>query len=157
MKKIAMLLMVLALVAAACGDDDTATTTQAPDSTEVDTGPAMAPAEITFEAQDSDGTTITVASVTLPSPGFVAVHANLDGGPGPVIGNSDLLPAGTSADVVVTLDEPLAATDMVFPMIHIDGNSNGVYEFMPPDNAPDLPAQTADGSVAVTGAQVTVG
>ena len=114
---------------------------------------AMGPAEITFEAQDSDGTTITVASITLPSPGYIAVHGNLDGGPGPVVGHSDLLPAGTSTNVVVTLDEPLGATDMLFPMAHIDVNGNGEYEFP----GEDLPATTADGGIAVVGALVTVG
>ncbi len=159
MRRTATLLMVLALVAAACGDDDASTTTQASDSTQAtsDAGPAMGPAEVVFEAQDSDGTTITVASITLPSPGYIAVHGNLDGGPGPVIGHSDLLPAGTSTNVVVTLDEPLGATDMVFPMAHIDVNGNGEYEFMPPDIAFDLPATTADGGIAVVGALVTVG
>lgn len=39
-----------------------------------------------------------------------AVHGNADGGPGPVIGHSELFPAGTSTEVVVTLDEPLTAT-----------------------------------------------
>ena len=114
---------------------------------------AMGPAEITFEAQDSDGTTITVASITLPSPGYIAVHGNLDGGPGPVVGHSDLLPAGTSTNVVVTLDEPLGATDMLFPMAHIDVNGNGEYEFP----GEDLPATTADGGIAVVGALVTIG
>jgi hypothetical protein len=156
---------VIAIVIAACtseGADETTTTaaaeeapstTQAPESE----GPAMAPAEVVFEAQTSDGSSITVASVTLPSAGFIAVHANADGGPGPIIGNSELLPAGTTTDVVVTLDEPLAATDMLFPMAHIDVDGDGEYLFAPPDNAVDLPAMDADGNVAVVGAEVTVG
>ncbi len=151
MRRTAILLVTLALVAAACGDDDAGTTT-----TESAAGPAMSPAEVVFEDQESDGTTITVASVTLPSPGFIAVHGNKDGGPGPVIGHSDLLPAGTSTNVVVTLDEPLEATDLVFPMAHIDVNGDGVYDFMPPDVAIDLPASTADGGIAVVGGEVTV-
>jgi len=159
MRRFALMLLALALVAAACGDDDASTdastTTAAPATTEAAT-PEMAPAEVVFEDQESDGTTIVVASVTLPSPGFIAVHGNADGGPGPVIGNSELLPAGTSTDVTVTLDEPLAATDMVFPMAHIDVNGNGEYNFFPPDDTVDAPAQTADGAIAVVGATVTV-
>jgi hypothetical protein len=116
----------------------------------------MSPAEVVFDAQTSDGTSIVVASVTLPSPGFIAVHGNADGGPGPVIGHSELLPAGTSTKVVVTLDEPLTATDLVFPMAHIDVDGNGEYGFIPPDITIDLPATTADGAVAVVGAEVTV-
>jgi hypothetical protein len=149
---------------AACTTDadseDEATTTTAesePTTTEANQAPAISPAEVVFEAQESDGTTIVVASVTLPAPGFIAVHGNADGAPGAVIGHSDLLPVGTSENVVVTLDTPLEATDLVFPMAHIDMNSNGEYEFMPPDNVIDFPATTADDAVAVVGAEVTVG
>ena len=101
-----------------------------------------------------------MASITLPSPGFIAVHGKSDGGPGPLgpdVGHSELLPAGTSTDVVVTLDEPLAATDLLFPMAHIDVDQDGEYDFMPPDIADDLPATTADGAIAVVGAEVTIG
>ncbi|MEE8374926.1 MAG: hypothetical protein V3S26_01220 [Acidimicrobiia bacterium] len=119
--------------------------------------PAISPAEVVFEAQESDGTTIVVASVTLPSPGFIAVHGNADGKPGPVIGHSDLLSEGTTENVIITLDTPLEATDLVFPMAHIDMDGNGEYEFMPPDNIVDIPATTADDAIAVVGAEVTVG
>ena len=154
--------VVIALVIAACssgGTEETTTVAEAPSTTQAPAGdgPAMAPAEVVFEAQTSDGSSITVASVTLPSAGFIAVHANADGGPGPVIGHSELLSAGTSTDVVVTLDDPLTATDMVFPMAHIDVDEDGQYQFDPPDNAVDLPAMDADGNVAVVGAEVTVG
>jgi hypothetical protein len=153
------------LVAAACADTavdettttetaETTTTTEAPD--EAAEGPAVAPAEVVFEAQTSDGTSIVVASVTLPSPGFIGVHSNADGGPGPVIGHSELLPAGTSTDVVVILDEPLTATDLLFPMAHIDFDQDGEYDFFPPDVTDDIPGQTESGDVAVVGAEVTV-
>lgn len=160
MRTLIGLLVALGLVAAACGGtEDTTTTTTVPETTTTaaPTGPAMSPAEVVFEAQTSDGTSIVVASVTLPSPGFIAVHGNLDGGPGPVVGHSELLPAGTSTDVVVTLDEPLAATDLLFPMAHIDVDQDREYDFMPPDIADDLPATTADGAIAVVGAEVTIG
>jgi hypothetical protein len=162
-----MLLAVVAFVAACGGSGETTTTTVAGETTTTagtgettttaGTGsPAVSPSDIVAEDQSSDGTTITVASVTLPSPGFIAVHGNSDGAPGPVIGNSELLPAGTSTDVVVTLDQPLTATDMVFPMVHIDMNSNGVYEFFPPDETIDSPGTFADGAVAVVGLELTV-
>ncbi|MFV1962835.1 MAG: hypothetical protein ACC658_13510 [Acidimicrobiia bacterium] len=163
-----ILLAIFALVLAACTSaadpadettDEATTTTVAaePTTTEGDMAPAISPAELVFEAQESDGTSIVIASVTLPAPGFVAVHSNADGGPGPVIGNSELLPVGTSENVVITLDTPLEATDIVFPMVHIDMNENGEYEFMPPDNIIDIPATTADDAVAVAGGEVTVG
>lgn len=165
MKRTLMLLAVVAFVAACGGSgstttvagETTTTTVAGETTTTAGTGtPAVSPSDIVAEDQSSDGTTITVASVTLPSPGFIAVHGNSDGAPGPVIGNSELLPAGTSTDVVVTLDQPLTATDMVFPMVHIDMNSNGVYEFFPPDETIDSAGTFADGAVAVVGLELTV-
>ena len=158
------------LTLAACGGDDDAsadtataeTADSSPESaggTSAETGsaeaPAMEPASVTFDAQESDGTTITVASVELPSPGFIAVHADGGGSPGPVIGHSDLLPAGTSSDVAITLDEPLAGDTALFPMAHIDTDGNGLYEFGAVEGV-DGPALTAEGDVAVVTAEVTV-
>lgn len=162
MKRLIAFLGALSLVVAACGGDDagetTTSTTGDDPTTEADTGdaPPMEPAEVVFEAQQSDGSVVVVASVTLPAPGFIAVHGNADGAPGAVIGNTSLLPAGTTTDVTVTLDSPLDSTAMVFPMAHIDVNENGEYEFSPPDVTVDGPARTADGDVAVVGAEVTV-
>jgi hypothetical protein len=159
MKRLGLLMAVLVLVIAACADDaaeETTTTGAATDTTGAAEGPAVAPAEVVFDAQTSDGSSIVVASVTLPSPGFIAVHGNAEGSPGPVVGHSDLLPEGTSTDVTVTLDEPLTATDMLFPMAHIDFDEDGEYDFMPPDVTDDIPAQTEGGEVAVVGAEVTV-
>lgn len=167
MKPVTTICAALILVVAACGGSDATDTTSAPEETTATTavaettttappGPATAPAEVVFEDQESDGTEIVVASVTLPSPGFIGVHGNDGGAPGPVVGHSDLLPAGTSTDVTVTLDTPLESTDLLFPMAHIDVNENGEYEFMPPDEVTDGPASTADGEVAVVGAEVTV-
>lgn len=155
------------LLAACSGTDGAGTTTAAVPatasppttaaaSTTISAGPATSPAVVVFEPQESDGSQVVVASVTLPSPGFVAVHGNADGAPGPVVGHSGLLPAGTSTDVAVTLDTALTSTDLLFPMAHIDMDENGVYEFEPPDNVVDGPATTAEGEVAVTGAEVTV-
>lgn len=165
MRRLALVASVLAPTAAACADtavDETAVTEAAETTTTTEAAeeeaedPAVAPAEVVFEAQTSDGTSIVVASVTLPSPGFIAIHSNADGGPGPVIGHSDLLPAGTSTDVMVTLDEPLTQTDLLFPMAHIDFDQDGEYDFFPPDVIDDIPGVTEGGDVAVVGAEVTV-
>ncbi len=114
-----------------------------------------APATISGDDQDSDGTTI-VASVELPAAGFIVIHADLDGAPGPVIANSELLPAGESIDVEIELDAPLDGSTTVWPMAHIDGNDNGEYEFSPPDVITDGPAFTVDGDVAVGPLEITL-
>ncbi len=156
----------VALVAAACGtstpattEAETTTTTVAETTTttEAAPGPERGPSALEAADQTGDGTTVTIASVTLPAPGFVAVHAAGDEGPGPVIGVSDLLPAGTSTDVVVTLDTPLEASGAVFPMVHIDMNENGAYDFAPPDVTTDVPGVGDDGqSVTVARIEITV-
>ncbi len=154
-KRLAALLIGLGLVAAACSSAATdETTTTAPDTGS--SALATAPSSVSVEDQMSDGTTIIVASVELPAAGFIAVHADNAGSPGAVIGNSDLLPAGTSSDVSIALDTPLDATSIVWPMVHIDIDGDGVYTFVPPDNAVDVPGVTSDGNVAVAPAAVTI-
>lgn len=152
----------LALTLAACGGDDdsssttTPATTDAPAGTETGSdGAATSPASLTLSDQSGDGTSVTVDAVELPSEGFIAVHTDADGSPGPVIGVSDLLPAGTTDDVVITLGDPLAETGTVFPMVHIDTDANGVYEFGTVEGV-DGPGVTAGGDVAVGPVVITV-
>ena len=152
-KRIAALLIGVGLVAAACSSNsDTASSS----TTAGAEAPATSPASVTVGDQMSDGTTIVVKSVELPSAGFIAVHADNGGSPGAVIGHSDLLAAGTSDGVTVTLDTPLEGTSIVWPMAHIDMDGDGQYTFMPPDNAIDVPAINADGNVAVAPSAVTL-
>lgn len=161
----------LTLFAAACGgggDDASADTTaaseppasvtettEAPDDSVA--GTVTGPATITANDQSGDGTSVSVASVSLPTDGFVVVHADGGGSPGPILGWSDLLPAGDNIDVVVELQEALADSAIVYPMAHVDANGNGEYEFMPPDVTIDVPATTADGAVAVLPINYDVG
>jgi plastocyanin len=147
------------ILAACGGDDDDASsdTTAAPsDETSESSGEVpMQPASVGFDAQESDGAMVVVASVELPADGFIAVHGDGGGSPGPVVGHSDLLPAGISTDVMVMLDAPLDGDTTLYPMAHIDTDGNGVYEFGSVDGV-DGPALTAEGDVAVVGAEVTV-
>jgi len=155
-KRLAVLLVAIGLVVAACSSsatDETTTTTAADVASEA---PATAPSAVAVEDQTSDGSTVVVQSVDLPSPGFIAIHADNGGSPGAVIGNSALLPAGSSSDVSITLDTPLDGTSIIWPMVHVDSDSDGQYTFMPPDNAIDVPGVTADGNVAVASAAVTL-
>ena len=160
-KQLISLVAALTLFGAACGSDDdsadttaasgaadtTTAATDAPDDTI--TEPVTGPATISASDQSGDGTTVSVASVSLPTDGFVVVHADGGGSPGPILGWSDLLPAGDNTDVVVELQEPLTESAIVYPMAHVGANGNGEYEFMPPDVTIDVPATTADGAVAV--------
>jgi hypothetical protein len=71
--------------------------------------------------------TVTIASVIMPAVGFVVIHADNGGQPGPVIGFASV-GAGTTAPVIVPIDTA-AATPVLFAMLHVDDGQTGVYEF----------------------------
>ena len=82
--------------------------------------------------QTGDGKTITIKSVNITgSTGFIAIHADLSGKPGPVVGHV-AIPAGDSSNVVVTLDKA-SPTGAYWPMLHLDAGKIGTYEFPGPD------------------------
>lgn len=82
--------------------------------------------------QTSDGKTITIKSVNITgSAGFIAIHSDLSGKPGPVVGHA-AIPAGDSSNVAVTLDTP-SPTGAYWPMLHLDAGTIGTYEFPGPD------------------------
>ena len=114
-------------------------------------------AAISANAQSGDGTTFTVSSISLPTAGFIAVHVDEGGSPGAVIGHSEVLPAGLSGDVEITLDTPLDADAAVWPMAHLDVNDNGVYDFGPDTDNTDVPATNVDGGVAMVSVDFTIG
>ncbi len=131
----------LAFVLAACGsDDESSTAAPANDSSTAVTG--------TVEAadQDSDGTSLTVSSVSLDGveQGWIAVHSDVDGKPGPVVGTVQV-EQGESSDVVVEFDDVVTTGDY-WPMLHVDDGEIGSYEF-PDVEGVDLPV--LDGEMPV--------
>jgi hypothetical protein len=145
-------LAVLALVAlGACGSDSTSSTTAAPAGSAAPG--ATVSGSIDAADQTSDGKTITVTSVNVTgSSGFIAVHVDTAGAPGPVVGHA-AIPEGDSKDVVITLDTPVATGVSLWPMLHTDAGTIGTYEFPGPDG----PVNGADGAVVMKKITVTVG
>ena len=85
-----------------------------------------------------------VDSAVVSADGFVVVHAdNGEGAPGEVLGAAPIV-AGTSTNVVVELSGGI--TDILFPMLHVDTNEVGEYEFGSVEGA-DSPV-AIDGTVA---------
>lgn len=117
--------------------------------------PPLAPASIAMEDQRSDGATVVVTEVTLPAPGFVALHADEDGVPGVILGLSGLLAAGTSGEVTLTLERPLETTQAVFAVAYVDRDGDGVAGLTDADSLDDV-AQGPDGGPARATAVVTV-
>ena len=76
---------------------------------------------------------VTVDLVSAQAPGWIVIHADADGGPGPVVGFAQV-EIGNNANVAVEIDLA-TATDTLYAMLHLDLAAAGVYEF-PGDDAP---------------------
>src|SRR5215216_4081513 len=83
---------------------------------------------VTAADQDSDGTSVTVSGVTATAPGWMVIHIDDNGSPGPVLGET-AVSAGDSSDVVVTIDPPLEQDTTLWAMLHVDEGVVGTYEF----------------------------
>lgn len=133
----------LTVLVGACANDDEASTAEPADASSESSAPTG-----TVEAanQDGDGTSVTVSAVDLEGveQGWITIHRDLDGEPGPVVGSLQV-EEGTSSDVVVQLDEDVATGDY-WPMLHVDDGEVGTYEFPAVEGA-DLPV--LDGEMPV--------
>ncbi|WP_206424455.1 PGF-CTERM sorting domain-containing protein [Halorubrum sp. CSM-61] len=119
---------------------------------------AQVTAFVDASAQDTDGETVVVGSVTLHDGGFVTVHDSslADGAVFDSIrGTSAYLGPGTHTDVEIALDDPLTEGDTVFAMAHRDTNGNEAYDFPGSDGAEDGPYAAA-GSPVMSAADLTV-
>lgn len=114
-------------------------------------------ASLTFTDQQSTGETVTVQNVTLPSGGFVVVHArNVSSAPvESVLGASSYLTNGTNENIEITLNEPINESTRLVVMAHTDSNDNQVYDFSSSNGSEDGPYTAASGPVTAS-AQVTV-
>jgi len=116
-------------------------------------------ASVTFEAQETAGDSLTVASVSMSQGGFVTIHdaTLLDGATfDSVRGSSDYLEAGTNEDVEVSLDDPVEESGTFVAMPHRDTNDNQQYDFVSSEGGADAPYVTAGGDIVLADAQVTL-
>ena len=111
-----------------------------------------------LEAADetTSGKTIQIPDVVLKdSKGYVAIHADANGSPGPVIGVSDQLPSGETQDVHIKLTKRLTSSADVWPMVHLETNNNSTYDFGN-DPTQDGPAKTSSGGVVTIKVHIKV-
>jgi hypothetical protein len=87
---------------------------------------------------------VTAKSVLIDQPGWLVIHADSEGGPGPVVGFAPL-EAGMNMNVEVTLDAA-GVTPNLFPMLHYDTGAMGTYEFGEVEGE-DLPVRVNDNVV----------
>jgi heme/copper-type cytochrome/quinol oxidase subunit 2 len=74
---------------------------------------------------------VLIAEVVSAGPGWLVIHLNVDGKPGPVIGYAAVRD-GLNRDVAVPVDAK-RATGSLFAMLHTDAGTVGTYEFPGPD------------------------
>ena len=94
--------------------------------------------------QDVVDGVVRVTRATSDGPGWVVIHADDAGAPGPVIGYV-AVPSGISANVEVQIEDEAAITPVLHAMLHEDSGAEGTYEF--PDGDP--PVQVNDAIVMV--------
>ncbi len=111
---------------------------------------ATAKPSVTVNDQAVVDSTVTVAEVISDGPGWIVIHAQENGKPGPVIGHT-AVSGGENTDVMVEVDVA-QATETLYAMLHTDAGEVGTYEF-PGD---DTPVQV-DGQVVTPSFQVTEG
>jgi len=92
----------------------------------------MTPA-VTVGDQQIVNNTVVVETVVSDGPGWIVIHTQADGKPGPVIGYAPVV-SGENTAVTVEVDGA-AATDTLYAMLHTDAGQAGVYEF-PGDDGP---------------------
>jgi hypothetical protein len=123
-------------------------------------------ATVTFDDQEGDGTTVTVASATLPEGGYLSVvnDSALDDGnvtPDEVLGATAYLPAGENENVSVTLAEALAADASLAAVAHQETNqandtANATLDFVTSNGTEDVPYTDLNGTTVSDTANVTV-
>jgi plastocyanin len=101
---------------------------------------SLEPSVLVADQEIVDGT-VTAAEVVSNGPGWLVIHADAGGSPGPILGYSPVA-SGLNSNVRVELDLS-AATSTVYAMLHTDAGTVGTWEF---PEGPDLPV-TVDGQV----------
>jgi plastocyanin len=110
------------------------TETEAPTETPTPTGTpeptatemAAAPS-VRVDDQEIESGSVTIAEVVSVGPGWLVVHVDANGNPGPVIGHA-AVSDGRKSDVVVEIDSG-AATETLYAMLHTDSGQEGTYDF----------------------------
>lgn len=105
-------------------------TTATPEETAT---PEAQTASLTFEDQTSNGSAVTVQSVTVPEGGFVVIHDNgvVEGEVvESILGQSDYLEPGTSENVTVELNQTLNQSQRLVAVVYRDSNDNQTFDFV---------------------------
>lgn len=92
---------------------------------------------------------VVVAEVDSSGPGWIVIHAQAKGQPGPVVGYTAVT-NGANMNVMVTIDLT-KATPVLYAMLHVDVGKVGTYEFPGADVPAMLNGQGISPAFNVTG------
>jgi len=104
---------------------------------------------VTVNDQAVQDSTVTIAQVVSDGPGWIVIHADQNGAPGPVVGHA-AVSDGENNNVVVTIDTA-QATSTLYAMLHTDAGTVGTYEFPGADGPVSVEGQVVTPSFTVTG------
>jgi hypothetical protein len=105
---------------------------------------------VTVANQEIADAKVTITEVVSDGPGWLVIHAQANGKPGPVLGYSPVI-GGANSDVTVEIDTA-SATETLYAMLHTDAGELGAWEF---PNGPDVPVKV--GEQVITPAFVITG
>lgn len=94
---------------------------------------------VTDQVLEDDGL-IVVSEVTAVEPGWLVIYGDEAGSPGQVLGYS-AVQEGQNQDITIEID-PLAATETLHALLHIDAGESGVFDFPGPDNPTQAESET---------------
>jgi plastocyanin len=92
---------------------------------------------------------VTVEKVVSNGPGWLVVHADKDGAPGPVLGHTAVVD-GENINVVVELAAE-GRTGTLYAMLHTDAGTVGTYEFPGPDGPVSVNGAVVSPAFQITG------
>ena len=153
--RLVVLFAALAVAGAACAYESSGTTTTAvtvPGDDPVETSPA----DIVFEDQRTEGSSVVAESVTMPDDGWVVIRADEAGSPGQVLGISPPLRKGVIGNVTIPFALPLEEPQVVHATVHIDVDRDGAFTYEPPDSFIDEIAAFATGEPATVSARIQI-
>lgn len=122
--------------------------TQAPTAAPTATSQPTPSVKVEDQAINLDDGIVTVPEVVSPALGWIVIHADDNGQPGPVIGYR-AVHEGVNQDLIVPIDVEVA-TPTLYAMLHSDLGQRGKFEFP----GVDKPV-TVDGQIVVKSFQVT--
>jgi hypothetical protein len=82
---------------------------------------------VVVQDQAIDDSRVIVLKAVSATPGWIVIHSDNGGKPGPVIGYAALR-EGENLNVVVAIDAK-KATPVLYAMLHVDAGTVGSYEF----------------------------